>query len=138
MPGPATTEEPQGSDSLIIQDYKSGVGDWDSLSEPGQATPRNIMPKLSWSDLCSGNSDRRESRRRLIVRSHRRHEIQKLSDRPVVRLSSCQNGLRSVEWLFCLSIMFEHMSIAQVRVNVSLELLTVNGSPKRKEEEKKK
>jgi hypothetical protein len=42
-----------------------------------------------------------------------------------------------MEWLFCLSIMFEHMSIAQVRVNVSFEILTVNGSPKRKEKERK-
>jgi hypothetical protein len=33
--------------------------------------------------------------------------------------------------------MFEHMSIAQVRVNVSFKILTVNGSPKRKEQEKK-
>jgi hypothetical protein len=34
--------------------------------------------------------------------------------------------------------MFEHMSIAQVRVKVSFEILTVNRSPKRKEKEKKK
>jgi hypothetical protein len=47
-------------------------------------------------------------------------------------------NIGKTEWLFCLSIMFEHMSIAQVRVNVSFEILTVNGSPKRKEEEKKK
>ena len=43
-----------------------------------------------------------------------------------------------MEWLFWLSIMFEHMSIAQVRVNVSFEILTVNGSPKRKEKREKK
>jgi hypothetical protein len=32
--------------------------------------------------------------------------------------------------------MFEHMSIAQERVNGSFEILTVNGSPKRKEKER--
>jgi hypothetical protein len=29
------------------------------------------------------------------------------------------------EWLFCLSVMFEHMSIAQVRVNVCMKFFCV-------------
>jgi hypothetical protein len=49
-----------------------------------------------------------------------------------------RSSIHYSEWLFCLSIMFEYMSIAHVRVNVSFEILTVNGSPKRKEKEGKK